>query len=47
MALQIITSIVALFTGNGQALSVIVQILVSAAVIFLLWSGAAKSFFRH
>ena len=47
MALQIITSVVALFSGNSQALSSIAQIVVSAAVIFLLWSGAAKSFFQH
>ena len=47
MALQIITSAVALFGGNAQALSLIVQIVVSAAVIALLWTGAAKTFFQH
>jgi hypothetical protein len=47
MALQILTSAVALFSGTSQALSLIVQILVSAVVIALLWSGAAKSFFEH
>ena len=47
MALQVITSIVALLTGTSQALSLIVQIVISAAVIALLWSGPAKSFFRN
>lgn len=47
MALQIITSVVALFTGASQALSLIVQIIVSAVVIALLWSGSAKPFFRN
>ena len=47
MALQIITSVVALFTGASQALSLIVQIVISAAVIALLWSGTAKPFFQH
>ena len=47
MALQIITSVVALFTGASQALSMIVQIAISAAVIALLWSGTAKPFFQH
>ena len=47
MALQIITSAVALFTGASQALSLIVQIVVSAVVIALLWSGTAKLFFQH
>ena len=47
MALQIITSGVALFTGASQALSLIVQIVISAVVIALLWSGTAKPFFQH
>ena len=47
MALQIITSVVALFSGTSQTLAVIVQILVSAVAIALLWSGAAKPFFAH
>ena len=44
-ALQIIASVVALFTAASQSLSLIVQIVVAAAVIALLWSGSAKPFF--
>lgn len=47
MALQIITSVVALSTGTSQVLSLIVQIVISAVTIALLWSGSAKSFFQH
>ena len=47
MAVQIAASLAVLLIGTSQPLSPIVQIVVSALVIFLLWSGAAKSYFRH